>query len=464
MFVKHYYRMDFINRIPELNRITHLLENKDSMLLILYGRRRLGKTRLLQQIKNDSVIYYIADQSEAPLQIAAFSRVAGRYIKGFDSAIYPDWESCFLTLNDRLNKRVTIIIDEFPYLVKNTPALPSIIQKLFDNLPELSFHLFLCGSSQQMMHNLVMDSTSPLYGRANEILKLSPLNIYWLKKAFNCSFTEAVEEYAVWGGVPRYWELRLQEVSMKDAIVKHILDRNGILHEEPVRLFLDDSRDTVQMSTLISLISSGMHRLSEIASRMGKPSTHLNRPLQRLIELEYIKREIPFGISPRKAKRSLYKVTEPFIRFYFSYVIPDKTSLEMGLAERIFEEVVAPGFSAYCSAFWEDLCRVSVPLLFRENLFAPGSRWWSGSGPDNQREIDIVSASKDKSELIIAEAKWASSVNIASICNDLENKIRFLPVKGKKKIHKALFLKKQPDYIPDGYSVFTPEDVITAFQ
>jgi hypothetical protein len=463
MFVKHYCRMDFINRIPELNRINHLLENKDSMLLILYGRRRLGKTRLLQQIKSDNVIHYIADQSEAPLQIAAFSRVAGRHIKGFDSAIYPDWESCFLTLNDRLNKKVTIIIDEFPYLVKNTPALPSIIQKLFDNRPELSFHLFLCGSSQQMMHNLVMASTSPLYGRANEIIKLSPLNIYWLKKSFNCSFTEAVEEYAVWGGVPRYWELRLQEGSMKDAIVKHILDRNGILHEEPLRLFLDDSRDTIQMSALISLISSGTHRLSEIASRMGKPSTHLNRPLQRLIELEYIKREIPFGISPRKARRSLYKVTEPFIRFYFSYVVPDKTSLEMGLAERIYEEVVAPGFSAYCSAFWEDICRASVPLLFSENLFSPGSRWWSGSGPDNKGEIDIVSASKDKSELIIAEAKWSSSVNIASICNDLESKIRFLPVKGKKRIHKALFLKKQPDYIPDGYSVFTPEDVIMAF-
>ncbi len=456
--------MDFINRTQELDRITHLLTNQESMLLILYGRRRLGKTRLLQQIKNDDVIYFIADQSETPLQIAAFSKVTARYVPGFDSAIYPDWESCFLTLDDRLNRKVTIIIDEFPYMFKNAPELPSIIQKLFDNRSGLSFHLCLCGSSQQMMHNLVIDSTSPLYGRANEIIRLSPMNIYWLKEAFNCSFTEAVEEYAVWGGVPRYWELRLQERGMKEAIVKHILDSNGILYEEPVRLFLDDSRDTVQMSTLISLISSGVHRLSEIASKIGKPATHLNRPLQRLIDLGYIKREIPFGISPRKAKRTLYKVTDPFIHFYFSFVVPNKTTLEMGLAERIYEKVVLPGFTEYCSAFWEDICRASIPLFFREKLFSPGSRWWSGSSTENQIEIDIVSASKDKSEFIFAEVKWAASVNIASLCHDLDSKIIALPDTNNKIIHKVLFLKYKPDYIPYGYSVFTPEDVIRAFQ
>lgn len=175
--------------------------------------------------------------------------------------------------------------------------LPSVIQKLFDHRSALSFHLILSGSSQQMMHNLVVDSTSPLYGRADEIIKLAPMDIYWLREALGCSSVEAVEEYCIWGGVPRYWELRKTEGSIKDAVVKHILDSHGVLHEEPVRLFLDDSRDTVQMSTLITIISSGVHRLSEIASRMGKPATHLNRPLQRLIDLGYLKREIPFAGS-----------------------------------------------------------------------------------------------------------------------------------------------------------------------
>ena len=464
MFVKHYYVMEFINRTDELERINQLRAKKESMLLVLYGRRRIGKTRLLQQVKNVDDIHFIADQSETPLQIEAFAKIVGRHIAGFDTAIYPDWESCFLTLNERLRKKITIIIDEFPYLVKNAPELPSILQKLFDNRSELSFHLFLCGSSQQMMQNLVVDSTSPLYGRANEIIKLLPMNIYWLKEALNCSWTEAVEEYCIWGGVPRYWDLRIQEQGMKAAVIKHILDRNGVLHEEPVRLFLDDSRDTVQMSTLITIISSGVHRLSEIASRIGKPATHLNRPLQRLIDLGYLKREIPYGTSPRKAKRTLYKVTDPFIHFYFRYVVPDKTSLELGLAEMIFNEVVVPGFTEYCSGFWEDICRASIPLLFRDKLFSPGSRWWSGSRPENQTEIDIVSSSKDGSEMIVAEVKWATSVNIASVCNDLSKKTAAIPGAKGKKIRKVLFLKNRPDYIPKGYSVFTAEEVITAYQ
>ena len=142
---------------------------------------------------------------------------------------------------------------------------------------------------------------------------------------------------------------------MREAVIKHILDRNGVLHEEPVRLFLDDSRDTVQMSTLITIISSGVHRLSEIASRIGKPATHLNRPLQRLIDLGYLKREIPYGTSPLKAKRTLYKVADPFINFYFRYVVPDKTSLELGLAEMIYDKVVVPDFTEYCSGFWEEI-------------------------------------------------------------------------------------------------------------
>ena len=456
--------MNFINRIQELERINHLRTNKESMLLVLYGRRRIGKTRLLQQIKNENDIHFIADQSETPLQIETFAKIAGRHIPGFDTVIYPDWESCFLTLNDRLKKKITIIIDEFPYLVKNAPGLPSILQKIFDNRSELSFHLFLCGSSQQMMQNLVLDSSSPLYGRANEIIKLLPMNIYWLKEALNCSWTEAVEEYCIWGGVPRYWDLRMQESGIKEAVIKHILDRNGVLHEEPVRLFLDDSRDTVQMSTLITIISSGVHRLSEIGSRIGKPVTHLNRPLQRLIDLGYLKREIPYGTPPRKAKRTLYKVADPFINFYFRYVIPDKTSLELGLAELIYDEVVAPGFKEYCSGFWEDICRASIPLLFRDKLFSPGSRWWSGSRPQNQTEIDIISLSKDGREMIVAEVKWATSLNIASLCHDLDRKISAVPGAGDKKIRKVLFLKNRPDYIPKGYSIYTAEEVIRAYQ
>ena len=464
MFVKHYIAMNFLNRNKEIERIVHVLGSKESMLVVLYGRRRIGKTRIIQQIMKDEDIYFIADQRETPRQIASFARTVAKTITGFDSVIYPDWEVCLLALNERLDQRITLIIDEFPYLAKSSPELASILQKLYDNRSQLSFHLLLCGSSQQMMQKIAIDSTSPLYGRANEIIKLAPLNIYWLREALNCTGTEAVEEYSVWGGIPRYWELRTREKGMREAVVKHILDSQGILHEEPIRLFLDDSRDIVQMSTIIEAISSGAHRLSEVAARMGKPITHLNRPIQRLIDLGYIKREIPYGTPPRNAKKTLYKITDPFINFYFSYVIPEKTSLEMGLAHRIYKEVVEPGFHAYCSGYWEELCRASIPMIFRDKLFKPGSRWWGTTKDKDQIEIDVVASSQDGTEVIAGEAKWTTSVNIHSLCNDLNNKCEAIPALQGKKIRKVLFLKNKPDFVPEGFHLFTPEDVVSAFK
>ena len=353
--------MKFVNRKSEMERIRSLRNNRESTLLILYGRRRTGKTSLLQQLKKENDIFFTATQNEKTLQIRALASLISKNIPGFDRVNYPDWESLFLSFNERLNKRVTLIVDEFPYLVKNAPELPGLIQKLFDRRDQLSYHLFLCGSSQQMMHNLVIDSTSPLYGRANEIIKLQPLSIDGLVQVLNVSPVKAVEEFSVWGGIPRYWELRSGNKNLKEAIIHHILDRHGVLFEEPFRLFLDDSRDTVQMSGLITLVASGVNRLSEIASRMEKPSTHLNRPLQKLIDLGYLKREVPFGSSYRNAKKTLYKVADPFMNFFFRYVVPEKSLLELGHAKAVYDQIVEPDFPVYCSAYWEELCRESLP-------------------------------------------------------------------------------------------------------
>ena len=455
--------MVFLNRFRELQRIDQFLSAKEQGILVLYGRRRIGKTRLIRQITGGQTIFYVADQTESQLQIQAFARLVSHQISGFDSAHYPNWESCLRTLNDRLSSSVNVIIDEFPYLVKNTPELPSILQKLFDDPSQLRFKLILCGSSQQMMHNLVIDSTSPLYGRASELIRLMPMSVYWLRELLQCSSVEAIEEYCIWGGVPRYWELRIQEKSRRDAVIRHILDSGGILHEEPVRLFLDDSRDTVQTASLISIVSSGVNRLSEIAARVGKPATSLTRPLKKLIDLGYLKREIPFGTSPRNAKKTLYKISDPFIHFYYRYVAPDRPLLEMGLASEVYEEAVQRDFPEYCSGQWEELCRGAVPLLFPDKLFQPGNRWWGGRSNKEQAEIDVVSISKDKSELIVGEVKWSESVNLSSICQDLNKKIHSLPGIEHKAIRKVLFLKNRPDYLPEDFLVFTPEEVVGAY-
>lgn len=455
--------MEFVNRTRELERIKKAINSKENSLSILYGRRRIGKTRLLQQLENDDTIFFIADQRESNAQIKSFATIISGFIKDFDRVSYPDWESLFLSLNDRINKSSTVIIDEFPYLVKNSSELPSIIQKIFDDKKGLNFNLVLSGSSQQMMHNLVINSQAPLYGRASEIIKLLPLDIYSLKKILNCSAEQAIREFSVWGGIPRYWEIRKQETNLRSAIINHILDNSGILHEEPIRLFLDDSRDTVQMSTLINYIALGMNRLTEIASRMEKPATHINRPLQKLIDLGYLKREIPFDTSPRNAKKTLYKVADPFINFYFKFVIPEKTFLELGQANRIYDEIIKPDFEQYCSVFWEELCRKTIPLLFKNKLFPPAQRWWGTTKSKKQLEIDIISRSKDGKDIIVGEAKWSGNLKLKTLVDELDEKIKLLPVINKERITRVLFLKSKPHQIPPGIQIFTPDDIVNDY-
>ena len=455
--------MEFFNRQKELVRLDRAFATEQSKLVVVYGRRRLGKTRLLQQVLKKDDIYFIADQRESAIQIVSFARIIAAKIDAFDKVTYPDWESLFISLSKRVKTGTTVFIDEFPYLVKNAPALPSILQKLLDNRETFGFHLALCGSSQQMMQKMVIDQGSPLYGRADEIIKIAPMSVYWLKQALNCSYTQAIEEYSVWGGVPRYWEIRHEAASLKEAITRQIFDVHGVLHEEPQRLFLDDTRDAVQMHTLISVIANGAHRLSEISSRLGKPATQLNRPLQKLIELDYIKREIPWNLSIRNTKKTLYKINEPFIHFYYRFVIPHKTSLELGYVEQVYRNVFQNAFSDFCSEVWEELCRRAVPNLFEHPQFEPGSRWWGTGINKEPLEIDIVAQSLDKKKMLIGEAKWSSTRNIKSLTRQLEQRTSELPFTRDKHVILALFLKeKSQTDIPTNVWVFTPEDIVKA--
>ncbi|MDA3866640.1 MAG: ATP-binding protein [Salinivirgaceae bacterium] len=455
--------MDFYNRDEEIKRLRGALNADQFKLIVVYGRRRIGKTRLLQQIVKKDDVYFIADQRETKLQIASFARLVATQIESFDKVTYPDWEIFFRSINQRVKKGTTIFIDEFPYLVKNASELPSILQKLIDEKELLNFKLVLSGSSQQMMQKMVIDYHSPLYGRASEIIKLDSMRVGFLRQALDCNYIEAIEEFSVWGGVPRYWEIRKDSASLKDAIINQIFAVHGILHEEPSRLFLDDTRDTVQMHTLISIIATGANRLSEIASRIGKPATQLNRPLQKLIELGYIKRELPYGISPRNAKKTLYKVNEPFMLFYYKFVVPEKTSLELGYVDQVYKQVFEKQFPSHCSEVWETLCRQALPNLFSHKLFKPGSRWWGNNTENQPMELDVVAHSGDEEELIIGEAKWSTTRNVPVILKQLERKAKTFPMMKNRRVILALFVKshKLKD-IPENVYVFTPEDVVKA--
>lgn len=238
MFLEHnnYNAMKFVNRIEEAKRLKQVLNVGKSTFTVLYGRRRLGKSTLINRLLSERDVYYLADQTDATLQREVLSKMIAVIIPGFDKVIYPSWSVFFDTLNDRTSQKFTLCIDEFPYLVGSSPDLPSILQNKIDS-KQLKFNLVVCGSSQQLMYGLVLDAASPLYGRADAILKIAPIKVTYLQEALGVTALDAVEEYAVWGGVPRYWELREGYTNLREAIESNILSVNGTLYEEPLKLF-----------------------------------------------------------------------------------------------------------------------------------------------------------------------------------------------------------------------------------
>lgn len=452
----------FVNREIEISRLQLALNQEKSQLVILYGRRRCGKSTLLKRIMDKSGVYFSADMRETPLQIKAFSERIDKEVPGFSDPVYPGWDSVLRSLDRSLKNRITVCIDEFPYLVKNSPELSSILQNIHDSDAHSNFNLILCGSSQMMMHDMVLNRNAPLYGRAGEIMKINPMTAFYLMKYLNVTAVEVVKEYSIWGGVPRYWEIRKTSESLDKALSYHVVNQYGLLADEPERLFSDEIRTSVQAYTLLSLIGSGCHRLSEIASRMGKPSTHLSGVLALLTELKYIRREIPFGESLRSTKKTLYKIDDHFLNFWFTFVVPEKSRIDLGLTSQVLEHI-KKNLPSFIASTWEDLCRKSVPFIIQEMEFKPASRWW-GKAPDGTPvEIDVVAESIDSKTLLIGESKWSESVNITYEINDLKNKVAQLPFSQGKRIMAALFLKYKPNSSPPGVMIFDPEDVVGAF-
>lgn len=434
--------MEFFNREKEKHRLIRAIESSKAKLIIIFGRRRCGKSTLIKNLLKPTDIYYMALQTDEAVQRIQLANTIGERISGFDYVVYPDWESLFVNLNNVLKEPLTLCIDELPYLVKGSASLPSILQKIIDNTPNRKYHLILCGSSQQMMQGLILDSSSPLYGRADEIMKIPPLEAGWLIKALNCKPGQAITEYSVWGGVPRYWELRAEEKTFKEAVANTILDRYGVLHEEPARLFLDDMRESVQAFSILSIVGSGSNRLSEIAGKLNKPATQLSRPIDNLIQLGYLKREIPFGESEKNSKKGIYKISDPFMNFYFTFLVPNMSRLELGLTDQVYSEFECRQ-SAYVSIEWENLCRRSVPMKPINGVnFDNAYRWWGTNTKSEPMELDVVAESTDKKYLLIGECKWSEIKDPSALIQNLKQKASLFPLAKGKELIVVLFLKE----------------------
>jgi AAA+ ATPase superfamily predicted ATPase len=456
---------EFYNRDDEQKRLKRFLSAKKGGLAVVFGRRRCGKSTLLQRVLSKHQVYFQADQRETPLQLAALAGVIARELPDFDRAVYRTWDELLSSLYARVaDHHLAICLDEFPYLAQGDPALPSVLQRYLDR-QDRCVDWILCGSSQRMMHGLVLERSAPLYGRAREILEIKPLSAGWLMSALRTDATEAIKAYALWGGVPRYWELASDYHDQGAAIEDLVWNRSGVLHEEPTRLLLDDLRSAVQPYSILSLIGSGCHRPSELSSSLGKPLSSLARPLAQLCKLGYVRRDIPFGEKPKKTRRALYRLSDPFLRFFFKFVLPHQSALAQGLMHEAIQSWQRHGDHHYATC-WEDLCRSAVPWL-RERLplCGPASAWWHDT--EGHAEVDIVAPSFDKKSILLGECKWSNrkkAFHLTAIDEELRRKATLIPGAKGKKVITSCWLGGAASTTGEIDILFTPEDVMMALK
>ena len=408
--------MRFLDRESEMARLDCLAVDAHGGFAAVWGRRRIGKSALLiEWCRKHRGLYTVADRSLPPLQREAFAAAASVRFPGFADVAYPSWKSLFAALTLRAkaeNWHGPVVMDEFPYWVQADETLPSVLQNWIDS--EKARGGLVCaiaGSIQHMMQGFVLDADSPLYGRVDEKIKLGPISAHYMVEALGLkSSVEAVKAYAVWGGVPRYWVAAERFGAELDESVDELtLDPLGVFHDEPSSLLHSEIPNAIGLKPYLDIIGAGANRASEIAGRLGLPATALSKPLTRLADIGLVKREIPFGASEKDSKRSLYKVSDPFCKFWFR-VLAARKSVFDNSTRNVRLSVWRNIKSGIFAETWEDMARGSVSVSRRLASLAgecgywrPAGRWWRGNGP----EWDVMSVNGSGERALLGEVKWS---------------------------------------------------------
>jgi len=435
----------FIGRKKEIQFLEDEFAQDRASLVILYGRRRIGKTTLIKQfIQEKNAFYFVATEESERENRRNFQHAVADFTQNtfLKKDVLLDWDEIFSVLNQHQpeNKKI-IAIDEFQYLGKAQTSFPSIFQKIWDQMLEGSRPMvILCGSLVGMMVEQTLSYSSPLYGRRTGQIRLDQIGYqdYGLffkhPERFNL-----IEYYAVTGGVPKYIELFSPAADIFQAIEKNILSRQSFLFEEPVFLLEKEFGVTGTYFSLIKTIAAGNRKLGKIASALGLNQTGLTKYLKTLQELDIVAREVPVTEkNPEKSKKGLYRITDNFISFWFRFVHPYRSYLEMEQTERVIQRIKDQFRSSHVSFVYEDICR---QWLIRKGLgksphihLIQAGRWW-----DKDVEIDLLGFSENWEHAVFGECKYTAGPVDADVYRQLVEKAKSVHLPGVPQKHYVFF-------------------------
>ena len=465
----------FIDRKTELELLEQRYRSNQAELFVLYGRRRVGKTELLHAFCADKPhVFFIATLSSDSEQLATFSQqVYGFTHAGVPSGFtFPSWEAALRVLGELPGQpKPIIVLDEFTYLISGNKAIPSILQKVWDEkLKNTQIMMVLCGSYIGMMETEVLGYQAPLYGRRTASTLLRPMDLASSALFFpGYSAEEKFITWAVVGGMPYYLRTFQSDQDVFTNIRQHILDaQSSTLFNEPRLLLMEELREPRNYFSILRAIAQGRTRLNEIAQGAGIGDvTAVARYLDILQQMRLITRRVPATeTQPEKSKKGIYQIDDHFLRFWFRYVHPNQSSLDLGLADAILQQRIKPDLDHFVATAFEEAAIIFTGRLTQagELDFFPEriGGWWN-----RDAEIDVLAINLSEKIALLGECKWTIHPVGASVLDGLKQKAEVLMKDHDiKKVQFALFSRNgftadvEAKSKNEGIRLFTADSIV----
>lgn len=420
----------FINRKKETKWLEERYKEagREGQLLIIYGKRRVGKTELVKHFaQNKPFVYYTVEKGNAQDQLKAATKAFG---EGFENqalanATLPHWRDLFALIENELKTKkepVVVVVDEFPYLAQSDDGISSYFQAGWDTrLKDKKVVFVLMGSSISMMYKHALVYSAPLYGRRTGQWLLEPFSYSDTKNFYpNSSFTNSFSLYAISGGIPAYARVFDGSITLQKNLEKYVFPEGSFLAVEPELLLSEEFDDPRSYLSILQAIGLGRTKFSEIAQAASVPVTALPKYIRTLINLRLVKKEASVTESiPEKSKRGFYSLSDAFLRFYFGFVFPNSSLIKSGNYEAVFDKYGEVLTNLVAKTYEDTSSEFIQNAMLQEKLphFEKLGRWWDGSN-----EIDLVGLNKRENTILFVETKWNNKPIGTEVLNALKNK------------------------------------------
>jgi AAA+ ATPase superfamily predicted ATPase len=408
----------FINREEEKKILNEIFNSKKAELVLVYGRRRVGKSRLLiEAIKKMNALYFLADASDNILDIMA-KQTNEKFVK------FSNWDDFFDFILK--SKYEIFVIDEFQYLYQVNKAWPTILQRWWEKLKETNKKIILCGSLISTIYRIARGYGSALYGRKTREINITPLRFKCIRGMLPSYTTEElIKAYCILGGVPRYLEEFDKNKTIEENFKEKLFEKTSFLYNEPINLLTEEFRDFSSYLSILLAISGGKTKFNEIADYSHILTNKLSKYMAILERIELIKKEIPITENKLKTKITRYFIRDNFYNFWLSFVMKNKALIEQGLKKQVIDSIL-PQLNDHYGRVFEEICKEII--LEKQKGITKLGRWWY-----KDCEIDIVAMNEKDKICYFAECKWKGGVNAEEILEALKEKSNKVKWKNKER-------------------------------